>query len=67
MLHDKDVWDRALAGRDCKSCSLFQESYFHWLFGVTEADCFGMVDVDSAKAVMFIPRLPEDYATWMGQ
>ena len=51
----------------CKYRSLFQESYFHWLFGVTEADCFGMVDVDSAKAVLFIPRLPEDYATWMGQ
>jgi len=44
-----------------------QESYFHWVFGVTEADCYGIVDVDSAKAVLFIPRLPEEYATWMGQ
>jgi len=44
-----------------------QESYFHWLFGVLEADCFAMVDVDTEQATLFIPRLPEDYATWMGQ
>ena len=24
-----------------------QESYFHWLFGVTEADCFGAVEVSA--------------------
>ena len=44
-----------------------QESYFHWTFGVTEADCFGILEVDTEQAVLFIPRLPEDYATWMGQ
>lgn len=44
-----------------------QESYFHWLFGVTEADCFGVVEVDTARAVLFFPKLPEDYATWLGQ
>jgi Xaa-Pro dipeptidase len=44
-----------------------QESYFHWLFGVTEADCYAALEVDSGKAILFFPRLPEDYATWMGQ
>ncbi|KAF7242747.1 Xaa-Pro dipeptidase, partial [Varanus komodoensis] len=43
-----------------------QESYFHWTFGVTEADCYGAVEVDSGHAILFIPRLPESYATWMG-
>uniref|UniRef100_A0A8D2KUS5 Xaa-Pro dipeptidase n=1 Tax=Varanus komodoensis TaxID=61221 RepID=A0A8D2KUS5_VARKO len=44
-----------------------QESYFHWTFGVTEADCYGAVEVDSGHAILFIPRLPESYATWMGK
>jgi Xaa-Pro dipeptidase len=44
-----------------------QESYFHWLFGVTEADCYAAVEVDSGRALLFVPRLPADYATWMGE
>ncbi|XP_036399084.1 xaa-Pro dipeptidase [Megalops cyprinoides] len=44
-----------------------QESFFHWTFGVTEADCYGAIDVDTGKAVLFVPKLPESYATWMGQ
>uniref|UniRef100_A0AAR2K9H1 Xaa-Pro dipeptidase n=1 Tax=Pygocentrus nattereri TaxID=42514 RepID=A0AAR2K9H1_PYGNA len=44
-----------------------QESFFHWTFGVTEADCYGAVDVDTCKAFLFIPKLPESYATWMGE
>nr|CAA75231.1 prolidase [Suberites domuncula] len=44
-----------------------QESYFHWVFGVCEPDCLGILEVDTGKATVFIPRLPEDYATWMGQ
>ncbi|CAH0562011.1 unnamed protein product [Brassicogethes aeneus] len=43
-----------------------QESYFTWLFGVTEADCYGVVDVQSGEAHLFVPRLPEAYAVWMG-
>ncbi|XP_062997408.1 xaa-Pro dipeptidase isoform X2 [Elgaria multicarinata webbii] len=44
-----------------------QESYFHWTFGVIEPDCYGAVEVDSGNAVLFIPRLPESYAVWMGK
>lgn len=44
-----------------------QESYFHWTFGVLEADCFGAVEVDTARAILFFPRLPPEYAIWMGK
>jgi Xaa-Pro dipeptidase len=43
-----------------------QESTFAYLFGVKEPDCFGLVHIRSGKSVLFIPRLPEDYAVWMG-
>lgn len=44
-----------------------QESYFHWMFGVLESDCFGAVEVDTARAILFFPRLPPEYAIWMGK
>ncbi|NXG51960.1 PEPD dipeptidase, partial [Psilopogon haemacephalus] len=44
-----------------------QESYFHWTFGVTEAGCFGAVDVDTGRSMLFVPQLPESYAIWMGK
>ncbi|XP_074067593.1 xaa-Pro dipeptidase isoform X2 [Macrotis lagotis] len=44
-----------------------QESFFHWAFGVTEPGCFGVIDVDSGKSTLFVPKLPESHATWMGK
>ena len=44
-----------------------QESYFQWCFGVTEADCFGVIEVDTGKATLFFPKLPEEYMVWMGE
>lgn len=43
-----------------------QESYFHWAFGVTEGDCCGAIDLATGRATLFVPRLPEEYAIWMG-
>jgi len=43
-----------------------QESYFHWAFGVLEPDHYGAIDVSTGRSILFIPRLPEDYATVMG-
>ncbi|KAF6029243.1 PEPD [Bugula neritina] len=43
-----------------------QESYFHWAFGIIEPDCFGAIDVDTGNCTIFMPRLPADYAVWMG-
>ncbi|XP_035666459.1 xaa-Pro dipeptidase-like [Branchiostoma floridae] len=44
-----------------------QESYFHWLFGVLEPGCYGAVEVATGKASLFIPKLPAEYAVWMGK
>lgn len=44
-----------------------QESYFHWCFGVTEADFYGAIDVDSGDSILFAPRLPPEYGVWMGK
>eukprot|EP01025_Chloroclados_australasicus_P065437 TRINITY_DN8917_c1_g1_i5.p1 TRINITY_DN8917_c1_g1~~TRINITY_DN8917_c1_g1_i5.p1 ORF type:complete len:577 (-),score=67.07 TRINITY_DN8917_c1_g1_i5:248-1759(-) len=43
-----------------------QESYFHYLFGVETADWFGAIHVQTGKCVLFSPKLPQEYAVWMG-
>ncbi|KFB43452.1 hypothetical protein ZHAS_00011270 [Anopheles sinensis] len=43
-----------------------QESYFTYLFGVTEPGCFGTVEVKTGRCTLYVPRLPEEYAVWMG-
>lgn len=44
-----------------------QESYFHWTFGVSEPDYFGVMLIPSGKSILFAPKLPADYAIWMGK
>jgi Xaa-Pro dipeptidase len=44
-----------------------QESFFQYLFGVREPGLSGAVDVASGRAMLFIPRLSQEYAWWMGR
>jgi hypothetical protein len=44
-----------------------QDSNFHYLFGVAEPGCMGAVDTRTGAAILFVPRLPKDYAIWMGR
>lgn len=46
---------------------MLQESFFNYLFGVTEPGCYGLIYVKSGKSILFVPRLPEEYAVWMGK
>ncbi|KAG0715079.1 Xaa-Pro dipeptidase [Chionoecetes opilio] len=44
-----------------------QEPYFHWAFGALEPGWYGAFDVASGRTLLFCPRLPAEYATWMGR
>lgn len=44
-----------------------QESYFHYLFGVTEDSYYGAIDLRSGDAYLFMPRLPDSFAVWFGE
>jgi Xaa-Pro dipeptidase len=47
-----------------------QESYFHYLFGVKEPGFFGAVTLKAGggvTATLYCPRLPAEYAVWMGK
>jgi Xaa-Pro dipeptidase len=44
-----------------------QDTYFFHLFGLEVPDCMGAVDLGTGKGIVFIPRLPEEYAVWMGK
>lgn len=46
---------------------LRQESTFQYLFGVREPDCLGAIDLASGRATIYVPRMPAEYATWMGK
>mmetsp|Transcript_25135 Transcript_25135/g.41548 ORF Transcript_25135/g.41548 Transcript_25135/m.41548 type:complete len:515 (-) Transcript_25135:490-2034(-) len=44
-----------------------QQSTFQYLFGVREPDCFGVIEVPTGRTTLYVPRLPESYAIWMGK
>lgn len=43
----------------------YQEAFFYYLFGVDEMDCYGVIDFENEKAVLFVPRLDNLYKIWM--
>ncbi|MCL4822121.1 MAG: aminopeptidase P family protein [Vicinamibacteria bacterium] len=43
-----------------------QESFFQWAFGVKEPGFFGAIEVGSGRSWLFAPRLPAEWAVWMG-
>ncbi|CAD7924609.1 unnamed protein product [Amoebophrya sp. A120] len=43
-----------------------QEANFQYLFGAKEPGLWGGIDIDSGKGYLFIPKLDEIYATWLG-
>jgi len=44
-----------------------QESYFNYLFGVRESDCFAALEVESGRCCLFMPKLHEAYSVWQGK
>lgn len=44
-----------------------QEPFFMYHFGVREPGFYGTVDVSSKWSTLFVPRLPAEYATWLGK
>ncbi|EGG14066.1 peptidase D [Cavenderia fasciculata] len=46
------------------------EKMFFWAFGSDMPDCYGTISLNADKkavSTLFIPRLPAEYATWLGQ
>ncbi|KAG5041597.1 hypothetical protein JHK85_014073 [Glycine max] len=44
-----------------------QESYFAYLFGVIEPGFYAAIDVATGNSILFAPRLPSEYAVWLGE
>ncbi|CAN6699330.1 unnamed protein product [Malus baccata var. baccata] len=42
-------------------------SYFAYLFGVREPGFYGAIDIATGKSFLFAPRLPAEYAVWLGE
>ncbi len=43
----------------------YQEAFFYYLFGVTEMDCYGIIDFENEKATLFVPNYDKFYQIWM--
>jgi Xaa-Pro dipeptidase len=43
----------------------YQEAFFYYLFGVAYMDCYGVIDFQTKKATLFVPKLDNYYKIWM--
>uniref|UniRef100_A0A7S3CMP7 Aminopeptidase P N-terminal domain-containing protein n=1 Tax=Strombidium rassoulzadegani TaxID=1082188 RepID=A0A7S3CMP7_9SPIT len=43
----------------------YQEAFFYYLFGVSEMDCYGVIDLEREKTILFMPKLDNYYKIWM--
>lgn len=43
----------------------YQEAFFYYLFGVTEMDCYGIIDFANERAILFVPEPNVLYKIWM--
>jgi hypothetical protein len=48
-------------------CPFYQESFFQWCFGAEEPGCYGALDLGTGASILFVPKLPPEYAIWDGK
>lgn len=41
------------------------ESFFYYFFGVTDVDCYGIIDLSDGKSTLLIPKLDANKAIWV--
>ena len=58
---DWDLYDTDVCKADFR-----QESFFQYLFGVNEPDCFGVLDLETDETFLFTPEVTDDSERWNG-
>lgn len=50
---------------DTEHTEFYQNGHFMYLFGIERVDCVGVVEVDTGRQVVFVPRIAEENKLWM--
>lgn len=50
-----------------EKCPFRQESFFRYLFGINEPDCFGVLDLERKESLLFVPYAHDDHERWNGE
>ena len=43
----------------------YQEAFFYYLSGVFEMDCYLLMDFNTEKTILFVPKMDNLYKIWM--
>ena len=43
----------------------YQEAFFYYVFGVSEMDCYGVIDFANEKSILFVPTPDNFLKIWM--